>query len=382
MSGKVDPSLSVGILIKNRIFWLLKLSFVLVLVYVTMEAWAQWRFSRNCYYMPMGIRKNLALNSLEAFRLTREYEGQAQSGMKYKTDAMGFRVSPEPLKLNKPAKILLGGDSRIFGYALAYKDTLGSLLEQQGYFTYQQAFPGASPAMFNEQMFQENLMDHLASKPQILFYGYDREDLWNDQIFRRELNSQQPGFSWRWLKVKMGGYLWGMGVQKFKSFLARDKGWPEWIKKIVEQPVTPRLVSTPKIEASSTVTTEAVPSVTNPKSSQRPMPISSEELKLMKRECEARGIRLTLMYLPRFLELLCQDDSTRNNFKTFCESEQLLWIDFYQILLDRCQESGQNITSVFLDANEGIHFSRCANEWISDEIQGHIKKVEPLELGH
>ena len=341
--------------------------FITALAYLVLEGWAQWRFSRNSSYMPMGIRSNIAMNSLEAFRLKPHYHGVSRSGLLYTTNEFGFRINPEGVKNQAQGKaILLGGDSRIFGYALPYQDTIAALLEQNGYGLQQQAFPGSSPAMFNVQMFAEGVVDRLSVKPQILIYGYDREDLWNDQIFRKELQEKKDGFSLRWLKIQLGGYFWGMCVQKVRSFSSRTKTWPTWLELDNSKKNKKEAVPTPSHETLLKPTASTAG---------RHLPVSRAEILLMKAQSQSRGMKFVLLYLPRFLELLCDDGSMRDNVKIFCEAEQLEWIDGYELLMHRAQGDKNVIATLFLDPHEGIHYSKKANLWIVEEISRRCEKL-------
>ena len=327
----------------------------------------------------MNIRANLAMTSLEAFRLKPNYNGVSHAGMHYVTNDLGFRINPASEQNHtKNLDLLLGGDSRIFGYALSYQDTIAAMLESMGYVIQQQAFPGSSPAMFNEQIFKEGLYKRITAKPKMLIYGYDREDIWNDQTFRQELKTPQAAFSLRWIKLRLGGYFWGMCVQKARAFSGRSNLQPTWLK--VELWKRPSFEPKPvDVGTSSNLLSD----ITSPShKSVRSLPVSESEILQMKFEAEARGMRYVLMYLPRFLELLCNDGSMRDRVKDFCEKNHVEWLDFYQILMDKAEGKSENISKMFLDAEEGIHFSKLANQWIVEEIsrrcgEFHLEKGSP-----
>ena len=346
----------------------LRWSLALVIIYVVAEAWAQYRFGLSNPLMPSDMRKNIGVHTLDAFRLEANYDGWSQHGLHYRTNEFGFRIGEDHHK-NAMANrvVLLGGDSRIFGYALDYSGTVSAQLEEdQDIYVHQQAFPGSSPAIFNVQIWTENLWDQLKPKPNAVIYGYDRDDIWNDNAFLREYQQAQT-MTWhspRVMKVALGGYLWNMANLKLKAFLSRCSWTPPWWEAWVASNPEPK--PTP---VSKTTPTEAT-TVQQP--SGRSNPIGKKALLEMQRQCEQRGVPLTLMYLPRFLEIVYDDPKMRNELREFCAQEGIDFLDLYEVFSERCADNKSISSTWFLDPHEGIHFSEQGSAIISDAIAKHM----------
>lgn len=325
----------------------------LVLIYISMEAWAQWRFSQNGIFLPANIRKNIAMNSLDAFRLKSSYRGVAKNGMAFVTDDVGFRIAPAPQTQPESAPLLLGGDSRVFGYALPWGETLAAILHEKKSPVRLQAFPGSSPAMFNRQIFQEGLIEKLGDVDTVI-YGYDPFDVYNDQKFVEEIRQQEQYLSLRRLKVYLGGYAYTLIKQKIRTWQSRFKLVPQWWNSTSAE--------TKKTTSLDTKTPTGVAR------KDRVNPISEDSLLEMKQHCDKLKLKLCLFYCPRMLELMQNNTKTKDRFVEFCEINGIAHIDFFNIFKAHQNQHGFDATHWFLDPHEGIHYAKSANELISNHI--------------
>ena len=343
----------------------------LVIIYMVAEHWAQVRFFHSNPLMPSTMRKNLGLHPLDAFRLKPNFDGWSQKGLRYRTNELGFRVGETRKGQHKSSDhvILLGGDSRIFGYALEYSGTVSAQLEHESDIrVHQQAFPGSSPAIFNVQIWDEQLWDQLKPQPNLVIYGYDRDDIWNDLSFKPEYQNSQS-FTWtspRIIKLTLGGYLWNMANLKKKAFLARSSWTPPWWEAWEKKWDQPELVAVPAAQVEASIPAP-------PQASQRSNPICRESLLKMKRQCEQRGVPFLLMYLPRSLELLYDDSKMRDELKVFCQTEKFTLLDLYEVFSERCADNKELVATWFLDLEEGIHFSAHGSNIIAEAIDQHLR---------
>jgi hypothetical protein len=318
-----------------------------------MESWAQWRFSQNATFLPANIRRNIAMNSLDAFRLKPSYFGVSKKGMSFTTDKLGFRTATPPQRQTPLATLLLGGDSRVFGYALPWQETLAALLNKKELSVRLQAFPGSSPAMFNHQLFEEELI-HKLNKIKHVIYGYDPFDVYNDQKFAQEIEKEVQHFSLRRLKIFLGGYAYTLFRQKLKAWQSKVQWLPNWWEHPPASPV--KSIATQVERATNTVAPIRV------------NPISKGALLKMKQGCQKNNLNLCLFYCPRMLELMQNNTLTKDRFVNFCLENEIEYIDFFSIFKAYQLEHHVDATHWFLDPHEGIHYAKSANELISNHI--------------
>ncbi len=338
---------------KSRALKTLRCCLWLSLFFAAMEHWAQWRFSQNATFLPANIRRNIAMNSLDAFRLKPSYCGVSKNGMSFTTDEFGFRTATSSQSQTPPTTLLLGGDSRVFGYALPWQETLAALLNKKEHSVRLQAFPGSSPAMFNHQLFEERLINKL-NKIEHVIYGYDPFDVYNDQTFMREIEKEKQYFSLRRLKVFFGGYAYTLLRQKLKAWQSKLQWQPNWWEHPTASPVKSNATQVKR------ATTTAAPERVNP--------ISKDALLKMKQECQNNNLSLCLFYCPRMLELMQNNTRTKDRFVNFCLQNEIEYIDFFSIFKAYQVEHRVDATHWFLDPHEGIHYAKSANDLISNHI--------------
>jgi hypothetical protein len=323
--------------------------------------------------MPSNLRKNIGLHPLDAYRLVKNYDGKSPSGLHYKTDQLGFRVGREKLQ-GRSETWLLGGDSRIFGYALAYDATIPhfwqSSMEQLE--VRMQAFPGGSPMMFNVQIWEEGLWESISPKPTRIIYAYDRQDLFNDRDFLSEYQRSQNWLYPRRLKVLLGGYLWNMMNVKKKSFTSRFDPKPKWWDDMVSEPMEDEVV----LEQKSTPPAK----VNKVKKLSRSNPIAKSSLLEMKKWCMKENVQFSVLYLPRMLELMFDDPKMNEELKAFCLESGIDYLDIYGPLVAKANGDGSKVVEWFLDYREGIHFSKEGNRLIAELVLDLMNIDEPLRL--
>lgn len=366
-------------------FRLASLLLGLLVSYIVAEAWARYRFDVNNPLMPSHMRNNIGLHPLDAYRLKPDFEGFSRSGLHYKTDAHGFRIGRDVRPDGFP--LLLGGDSRAFGYALPYEDSVAGKLEADESFkklrVYQQAFPGGSPAIFNVQMWEEGLWDRLRPQPKVVVYAYDRDDVWNDRSFLLEYE-RIKGKTWstRHLKCAMGGYLWNMLNLKKKSFWAKYDVEPLWWKD--------SKTSTPSSMESKVPSTPKLPQVQVQKAA-----IAEGSLLELQKQCAERGVPFVLVHLPRFVELIGRQSSVSDTLERFCHQHGINFINLYRYMDSMAQSLPEKadvgttttfehgfgpradlIFSWFLDPKEGIHYSSQGSLLVAEEIAKKLAQMQ------
>ena len=201
----------------------------LLIAYLSFEFWAQIRFAQKNIFMPMGIRANMGVDFYDTFKLKPHFRGEAPNGDLFVTDQHGFRIAPNPPTPSQVQAILVGGDSRIFGFSLPWGQGFTPALQKlHGGHVHQQAYPGGSPALFNHEMWELGVFDRLDPKPSILVYDFDRLDGFGDQAYKSQLKQPEWRKGMTRLKRSLGGY----GLQRVQTvargFLKQWKEpWPE-----------------------------------------------------------------------------------------------------------------------------------------------------------
>lgn len=306
----------------------------LALMYVCFEYWAQYRFSLNNPHTPMGLRKNMGLHSYDAMVLKENKDLISHSGIRYKTDDFGFRIGPgAPIRMEN--FILLGGDSRMFGYNLDYSESVAAYMNALSSIpVHQFTFPGQSPLLFNYGLTKGEKLKQLKQNPRMIIYGYDRNDYYNDLGFEKELNV--PASFARKVKLAMGGYAWNMVVLKWRTFsaLANPKK-----KRVEEQkPVIKKKKPTKGFEITD-------------------IPLSKNGITKLNQTCQNEGIELLMLYLPRAEELYKRDTRVRDRVRRWCLDNKVRLIDAYEYFDSQILGELEPIKPLFLDHLEGIHFS-------------------------
>lgn len=341
----------------------LRLLLALIIFYVFFESLARYRFEYNNPTLPLSIRANMGLNSYEAMRFNAKVDEVSLKGIHYLTDEYGFRHGGKEKTPDKPT-ILLGGDSRVFGYSLKYENTVAAILENSGnYNIYQQAYPGSSPAIFNYGIFEKNLYSKLKLRPNYILYAYDRCDCYNDDVFNSELKENEKGTKLRKLKLMVGGYAWNMCMKKLSVFLNQKKPFNETKEQTVE------------VKKNETVNHEAEEKKTkNFKITD--IPVRTSILNELKNYSLNSDVALIIMYLPRSEELYLRDTRVRDRILNWTKNNQIVFIDGYKEFDDLIQGDLNKMRPFFLDLNEGIHFSAKGCALVSALI---LKKMKGLD---
>ena len=339
---------------KNKLFYL-RIIISIIVIFILFEYLAKTRFAINNPFVPVDIRSNFGLNSYEAMHLKPNVDLTSVSGLRYKTDEYGFRTGDFKKDTNNKT-LLLGGDSRIFGFALGYKDTVSSYLEEKKTFNiYQQAFPGSSPALFNFDIFEKGKINKLAIKPNYVIYAYDRHDYYNDIVFEKELQVPEHKLFLRKLKIKLGGFAWSMCMQKYKKFLQQTNH---------------------KNKKKSPENKKETKSIKKDKQKVNPINLSVKDLNALKENVSELNIPLIILYLPRANEFYFRDPTPRNNIKQWCHKNNIQFIDAYTPLDDLAKGDVKVLSEYFLDLYEGIHFSAKGSEYIAKLIEGSLEVEE------
>lgn len=315
------------------------------------------RFNWNNPEMPMGLRAQLGMNHYEAYRLTPHFEATSKTGVLYKTDHLGFRTGPE--NVSSPRQhLLLGGDSRTFGYLLPYEKTIASMLENKYQIdVYLQALPGGSPAFFIHDIFDQQKWAQLKPKPEIIIYAYDVYDGFGDRDFLKSLNLDEKTRFLRKLKLSLGGYFWGMSREKLKSYLGR--------------------LSTPPALSFSEYPDELEKNKKGQKNEKRKLknwdvPVHTPTFNRLSEESQKHQVDAYILYLPRFAELVFRDDAGRNIIKNECIHAGLGFIDAFQEIDRMSQGDAEKIKPYFIDWQEGIHFSEEGQRLLSELIAKEV----------
>ena len=329
-----------------------KTIFSLILIYITVEYWAQYRFELNNRVIPFGMRNNMGVNYYDAFKLKPNFEGVSGIGINYKTDEFGFSINPN--KKNKVNKeILIGGDSRAFGLFLNWKETLAGKLEAENVFVYQEAFPGNSPALFNYDLFEKGYFEKLKSKPKKVYYIYDSNDLYSDSSFMKQISVEYPWYSLRRLKLSLGGYSWSMLSLKVRSFLKKGE-----IKEVVIKKEGAKLdVNKKKSTASKSITH-----------------IHSLSLDQIKKNLDQQGVEFVLIHLPRSLEIFARNTSVKNDLEKWAATNSVKCLSLYDKMVSFHEEGIEFLKPYFIDIREGVHLSEKGSEllasWIIENERG------------
>lgn len=312
-----------------------------LVVYVTLEFWAQKRFALKNPTFPFGLRKNMGVDLYDAHHLSPGFHGHAtRKNIAYKTDQQGFSINPKG-DPDFEQKILIGGDSRAFSLFLHWQDSLAGQLQAAGQGVYLQAFPGSAPALFNYDMFDRKKIHALQPKPERVYYIYDRNDAFGDRQFTKELANPLPWYAPRRIKVALGGYFWNMINLKINSFLSKAK------------PKIPKEVNQ---ENSKAVNSSSIKKESR-ESKQEMFRVHRPALDRMLNECRALKIPLVMVYIPRYAELIHSSPFVRDDLKNWCLTAGVDFIDLYEPLEKICDQNAENIRPYFLDLYEGIHFS-------------------------
>ena len=344
---------------------LFRIVLAIIIFYVILESLARYRFEYYNPYMPISIRANMGLNSYDAMHFKRNFDKTSLKGIHYITDEYGFRHGGKLKDLHKPT-VLLGGDSRIFGYSLKYKDTVSSLLEKSNQFNiYQQAYPGSSPALFNYGIFENGLYDKLKIAPNYIIYAYDRCDCYNDDVFEQELKENENGTTLRKLKLMLGGYAWNMCYRKLGFFMNQKKFQEKNKIEVIQNEEN-------KIEVIQNEEDKIVP--TQPKITD--IPIRTSALNRLRNYSKGFKVPLIMLYLPRAEELYIRDSRVRDRLLKWTTENEVIFIDGYAEFDQLIQGELKKMEPFFIDLSEGIHFSPKGSVFISDLI---LKKLEELK---
>jgi len=382
--------------------------FCLVVAYICFEGWAQYRFIRQNVYMPMGIRANMGADFYEAFKLRANFCGLAPIGHLFLTDPYGFRIAPDPPShLLEIPTLLIGGDSRIFGYSLSWDQ--GFVAHLQKHYRgpiHLQAFPGGSPALFNHEMWTLGLFDRLQPKPEVVVYDYDRDDGYGDRSFKQQSAQPQWRRSLTHFKLALGGYGISRAQAIFRSFWRqwqepfpeswRFAGFAPGAKSVAPADLAPKLKTgleeqqhTPdKADLAPTLKTGLEEQQTQLGKAdystpltpsqpgwqhQRSIPIERSELLLMRDACQQRGVRLIVLYQPRLVELVARDSKMRDELEKVCSDLGIRFLETFTTI-DTSLNGGQSdLYDWFSDPNEGIHLTPKALELTANKLLGHLE---------
>lgn len=325
------------------------------LAYACLEGGARLRFHYNNPQMPSTMRQHMGVNRYEASKLVANFDGHSITGIHYRTNEFGFRCGTTSPRGDH--SLLLGGDSRIFGWGMEYTDTVAGMLEEQGLKVHQQALPAGSPAFFNHEIFELGLIDRLQPRPATAIYAYDPNDPNDDHDFVRQMGETFEWYAPRRIKLILGGFFWNMLNVKLRSFVARGEegsaaNW-HWTESAAE-PVTP----------------ETVPSAAEGGLSLQPQTV--ELLDAMHARCDEHGVRLILLYLPRRNELISRHSPGREAFARWCESRKVPWIDAFAVFDGLFRGDVDKMASIFIDIEEGIHFNREGSAALVRLIQERV----------
>lgn len=350
--------LGLGILLskieKNRAgFRLLRLGCLLLMVYCCLEVWARVRFFANNPTLPADIRKNIGMNRLEASRLVPGYQGYSPSGIYYETDQYGFRKG-KGAPVEGASRLLLGGDSRIFGLGLEHQRTPAGALEKRGWGVYQQAIPAGSPLLFRRQMLDRGLINRLDPKPERLVYAMEWGDIYDDMEFHSEEGGSKTRRFFRRLKIVAGGYFYAMLKVKIRAFVMKAEVFD----------------SDRKDKTSKKAAPEKEESLPPPK--QKPMvpELTRESLRAIAAEADRRGIRPEFVYLPDYSELKEGDFS---KYESCNELAKSVGFEITHPLMPAMLESGKDPAVFYLDEREGMHLSAEASALIGKLLTGEDK---------
>lgn len=328
----------------------LRIFLTICLSYGVFEFWAQFRYDLNNPHVPMSLRKNMGLNTYDAMKLIPNFSGWSGSGVYYKTDPFGFRVPSQSVNRSR-GPVLLGGDSRIFGYTMSFEESVAGVLERKHDIkVYLQAFPGGCPSMCYYDMFEDGKFFLLPEKPKFFIYAYDRNDVYNDKTFEYQLKNEYAWYSPRRLKLMLGGYAWNMSRVKVRAFKGRMKQ--------NEKTIQSKEQKSGEIQSNYWYKTE----------------ISTAALDKIFKKMKSLKVRSYLLYLPRLTELIAKNDVLSNQLKAYCESRQLGFIDGYKAFHQIFQGDIERMRPYFLDLREGIHFSAKGSNIIESSIMKELEK--------
>jgi hypothetical protein len=343
---------------RMRLKVIFRILITVIISYTLFEYLAKTRFEINNPYLPVNIRGNMGINSYEAMHLKANYEATSLKGIRYQTDEYGFRYSG--IKKNPSlSTIVLGGDSRIFGYSLHNEQTVTGKIDKERLFNvYQQAYPGCSPAIFNHEMFGIGKIRKLKIKADKIIYAYDRCDMFNDTIFSEELERNKKGTFLRKVKLFLGGYAWNMCVKKLSIFLKQKKPQESEKEKGEEKDSKPQKHIKEK---------DPLAFITD-------IPLGLKALNQLKKNSLSVGVSLSILYLPRAHELLIKDTRVRDRLLKWTKENGVELLDGYEIFDNLIDGKVEKLKAYFLDLNEGIHFSEKGCQVVSEIIIKSFKE--------
>lgn len=324
---------------------LLRAILAVLMIYCLLEGMAQLRFRWNNLEFPVQLRKNLALNTYESYRLFPNMVGVSSNGVTFRTDEFGFRIAKNGEKPKGERFIMLGGDSRAFGDRLEFCDSVAGMVESELHIpVYLQALPGGSPAFWVHDLIDRELWKRLPGKLKRVYYVYDREDMKNDRIFGEELKTSRGFLSPRRWKLYFGGYFYSMLAIKVESFLNR------WGKTGGGEEKSKRPTPLPLLE----------------------MSFSTSELWLnrMAKFCKDQNADLTLVFLPRLEELRQGQFDLRNRLKGWCLQKEVNFLELTSAAL----KSDETANALFIHPEEGIHLNRRGQRALYEVIAADLKE--------
>lgn len=357
--------------------WLL----CLAIAYTTFEAWAQYRFARENPLTPFGMRANMGVDFYDAFKPIANFRGRSVQGELFITDKNGFRLPEHRATASNSTTFLIGGDSRIYGYSLPWKENFSAALQRlHGGHVHLQAFPGGSPALFNHEMWKLGVFDSIEPKPNVVIYDYDSHDGYGDRDFKIQQTRSAYKNTLTRLKLSIGGY----GIQRLltvaRGFLQQwGEDWPQGWSLSLSSPSTPS-----QSEVSKTLAQVPAPIQQKTSPASRPewrhrssVTIDHEELRIMSKECKQRGVRLILLYQPRLLEISGRDSKMLDELAALCRKLDIELIETFSDVDASIFKDDGDFPDWFADPQEGIHLTSEALEHTAKKVIKYLSEVQP-----
>jgi hypothetical protein len=323
--------------------WIKHLS-IFCLCIVLLESLAQFRYQQNNIWLPMGLRKNIAHNSLESHRLNKNFSGPSITGIPFYTDNYGFRCSKGSInkQLHKTSSILLAGDSICFGMYEPIENSIGYYFNQNisklNWNCLIQAIPGGSQAMTQDHLFGA---DSLAkqTKAKWILHSITHYDSVDNILYLQDkikLNKRSERYL-RKIKTSTIPYFIQMLQVKVRDFLLKDN------------PKNLLFADTLSRDNSSHT-------------------VIKEFYDL----CKVNSIKLAFFFIPDEGELLSPSLNEQNEFEPFFKE---LNIQYFDLRLALIRDNTIDLKKVFRD--DKIHLSKYGSLKSAEKLSIWFESLKP-----